>query len=200
MAFDPLSLVLTTVGEFLAKKALSVAWDCVTCRQPDQSRIENVAYNQFYCSNCRTERLQFTNACAATVAPNGRISHIGVRYGNFEHLRDRTGIVGDLFGWKCTDIRAPVHYLCQGFAGQDLVETNIITDFKTGQFIWDDVSKFDAESNQYIAKRWLILPRQKISNDLFESLFDNDAILVFDTKIQNAYGDLLFTDRKLHQL
>jgi hypothetical protein len=201
MAFDLLSIFLTTGAEWATKKALEVAWKCLNCGDPNTGRIENVTYNQYYCHNCRTDKLQFTNASARTVGPDGHINaQIGIRFGSFEHIRDRGPILGDLLGWKCTHVQAPVSYLCEGLGGQDLIEVNDITDLKTGRHILTDTTHFVPRSNSASADRWLVLPRHKMREDDFIGLFDNDALLAFDTRVENRFRDVLIRDRKLHQL
>lgn len=202
MAVDLASIFVTKGFEWGIGKALDVLWNCATrdCRERRSERIANVQYNALYCTNCHREHHQFTNACNHTVNSEGLIAQVGVSFGDFSHIRDTPGLVGEVFGWRCINVRSPVWYRCEGFGGQDLIEVNDVIDLKTNTKVFNDISHFKPESDSFTAERWLIMPRSKIGEQRFIELFENDSLLAFDTRVENKYRDVLLKDRVLHQL
>jgi hypothetical protein len=143
---------------------------------------------------------QFTNACDRTVGADGRVAQIGVQFGSFTHYRDRGPFMGQLFGWKCTNVEAPVAYVCEGLHGQDLIEVNDVYDLNTGRHLLNDLSKFTPQSNFSVENRFLNMRRDRMSEQLFMSLFQKNALLAFDVRVENRFRDLLMSDRTLHKL
>jgi len=199
---DLASVFVTQSFDWGIGKALDVLWECIAgdCGQRTEDRIPNVQYHTFVCPNCETRHRQFTNACEHTVGCDGRIAAVGVSFGSFKHVRDRRGMAGKILGWRYVDVQAPVTYTCRGFAGQDLIEVNDVYDLKTDRHVLRDVSTFRPGSNSATIDRWLTMPSEKIGGRLFSELFDNHALLAFDTRIENKYRDVLLKDRVLHGL
>jgi hypothetical protein len=187
MALDLISLFLTTAGEFAAKKAIEVAWRCITCDAPkERERIENITYNQFYCSNCRADRRQFTNACHATVAPNGRIGQVGFSLASKWNYIERGG---SLFRTAHrVGVQVPGSYYFDGLAGQSLIEINEVRCHRTGRLYKEDTTLWTVRSNFEQRDMWL--------NAFFDDLPKNGRELYdLDFRIENKYGDLLLRDR-----
>jgi hypothetical protein len=181
---DLLALFAPAAGEFLAKKAMDVAWSCITCETPkERDRIENVTYNQFYCSNCHTERRQFVNACPATVGRDGRIAAVGFSLNSKWHYIEE----GFFFPAR-TGIEVPGHYYFDGFAGQSLIEHNEVQCHATGRLYSTDTTIWPIQQNSECCNMWL---RAK-----FDDLPKNGKELYdLDFRIENRWGDVLLRDR-----
>jgi hypothetical protein len=199
MAIELASIFITKPIEWGIGKILDVLWHCA-CRERTTDHIGNVQYNMLECPNCHKQHHQFTNACERTIGREGRVAQIGIGFGNFQHVRDRGPLMGELLGWKCINVQAPVTYLCEGLGGEDLIEVNEVHDLKSGGLVHSDISYFTPKGNRALVNRWLTMPRNEMSEDRFVELFDNDALLAFDTRVENRFRDVLIKDRKLHQL
>jgi hypothetical protein len=184
---DLLTLFATAMGEFAVKKAIDVAWKCITCDTPkERDRIENVTYNQFYCSNCHTDRKQFTNACAATVAPNGRIAAVGFSLSStWNYIEEGGGLFSsaDRIG-----VQVPGKYYFEGFAGQSLIEYNEVRCHETKKLYKVTKTVWPVRTNAENYDMWL--------NAMFEDLPRNGKELYdLDFRIESRWGDILLRDR-----
>lgn len=108
--------------------------------------------------------------------------------------------MAELFGWNYISIAAPVLYSCNGFGGQDLLEVNEITDLKSGKLVWSDLTTFTPDSDEAVVRRSLLVPRSHVPEVVFEELFRSQVLLAFDIRIENRFREVLFQDRKLHQV
>lgn len=199
MPIDLATIFVTKAIEFGIGKVFEAIWTC-GCEQRTEDRIGNVQYNILECPNCHKIHNQFTNACERTIGVDGRVAQIGVQFGSFTHYRDRGYLAGEILGWKCINIEAPVSYVCEGLRGESLIEVNDVYDLKTGAHICNDMTTFTPRSNRSIETRYARLQRADISENLFMSLFDRSALLAFDVRVENRYRDILMQDRSLHQL
>lgn len=196
---DLVTVFVNKAFEWGVGKTLDVLWQCV-CEEKKDERIANVQFNHYECPNCHKSHRQFTNACNHTIASDGRVSQVGVNFGNPVEVRDNKGIVGDLLGWKCICVEVPLKYQCDWLAGQDLIEVIDVSDLATGEHLYRDMSNFKPTQNRAVIERIAHMPRSKLGDDRFKEIFDRRALLAYDISVKTRYEDLIFRDRALHKL
>ena len=196
MAIDLMSIFVQKAFEWGVGKALDAAWKCA-CDQRTEGRLANVSFNVLECRNCRHVSRQFTNACRNTVRKDGPIAQIGFRADEFSRIRDRGPLLGEILGWQITHVEAQVDLLCQGFPRQQLIEVNEYTNLNTGERIHRNLSKFTPSVDDEVITRALILKRSAIGSDKFTNLFETDALVACDVRVENRFQDLLYSDRVL---
>lgn len=193
---DLMSIVVQKAFEWGVGKALDVAWRCA-CEQKTDGRISNVSFNVLECRNCHHVSRQFTNANRNTIQQDKIVSQVGFRADEFRRVRDRGPVLGELLGWSVTHVEAEVDYLCQGFGKQQLIEVNQFTNLNTGEKIHLSLSQFSPRSADETVKRWLVLKRSTVGDQKFRELFETDALVACDVRVENRFQDLLYSDRAL---
>ena len=186
-------VVLTSAVSWGVGKILDATLECFRCHRTSPSRIGNAQRNSLGCTNCWQEHVQFTNACDYTVAPSGRVGHVGAVF------RGGWSIDHDPYngkshrGWAFfyTALRA------RDLANRQFVVAGELSDYnrRITYSTWDNIYMPNGSDSRWYENERLPLRWDTVPDE------DRDSrIFAVDLTIRSRYRDELFNERLLVQL